>query len=90
MGLKPLPLQVRIGFNVPDNQTPITEGSKPRGRPKGWRKSKPLEGKLPAMRIPEQLEEWLESEQERLGAASISAIARMKLMEMMRQEQKGG
>jgi hypothetical protein len=54
---------------------------RPRGRPEGWRKPATMNSRIPAMRIPDHLEEWLQVEAERKGL-SISDMARMLLLEI--------
>lgn len=58
---------------------------RPRGRQVGWRKSNAMSSRLPAMRIPVQLEEWLVAEAEMRGLKIVD-MARMLLLESMRSE----
>lgn len=53
---------------------------KPRGRQKGWRKQNAMPSRIPAMRIPAHLEEWLLAEAEKRGLKIVD-MARMLLME---------
>jgi hypothetical protein len=41
-----------------------TPEKRPRGRQVGWRKANTMPSRIPAMRIPVQLEEWLIAEAE--------------------------
>lgn len=54
---------------------------KPPGRQKGWRKAITMNSRIPAMRIPDHLEAWLQVEADKRGLA-ISDMARMFLLEM--------
>ena len=56
---------------------------KPRGRQVGWRKANTMPSRIPAMRIPLQLEEWLMVEAEKRGLKVVD-MARMILLEAMR------
>ncbi len=56
---------------------------KPRGRQVGWRKTNAMPSRIPAMRIPVQLDEWLQAEAEKRGLRIVD-MARMVLMETMR------
>lgn len=56
---------------------------KPRGRQVGWRKPNAMPSRIPAMRIPLQLEDWLLGEAEQRGLKIVD-MARMILMESMR------
>ena len=56
---------------------------KPRGRQVGWRKANTMPSRIPAMRIPLQLEEWLLAEAEKRGLKVVD-MARMILLEAMR------
>ena len=56
---------------------------KPRGRQLGWRKANTMPSRIPAMRIPVQLEEWLLAEAEIHGLKVVD-MARMILLEAMR------
>ena len=56
---------------------------KPRGRQVGWRKANTMPSRIPAMRIPLQLEEWLLEEAEKRGLKVVD-MARMILLEAMR------
>jgi len=58
---------------------------RPRGRQVGWRKPNAMPSRIPAMRIPVQLEEWLSAEAE-LRGLKIADMARMLLLEAMRRE----
>ena len=58
---------------------------RPRGRQVGWRKPNVMPSRIPAMRIPVQLEEWLLAEAE-LRGLKIADMARMLLLEAMRRE----
>ncbi len=58
---------------------------RPRGRQVGWRKPNTMPSRIPAMRIPVQLEEWLLAEAE-LRGLKIADMARMLLLEAMRRE----
>lgn len=58
---------------------------KPRGRQVGWRKPNAMPSRIPAMRIPLQLEDWLSEEAEKRGLKIVD-MARMILMETMRRE----
>ncbi len=61
---------------------------KPRGRQVGWRKANTMPSRIPAMRIPVQLEEWLMAEAEKRGLKVVD-MARMLLLEAMRREEDG-
>jgi hypothetical protein len=61
---------------------------RPRGRQVGWRKPNAMPSRIPAMRIPVQLEEWLLAEAE-LRGLKIADMARMLLLEAMRREDGG-
>jgi hypothetical protein len=61
---------------------------KPRGRQVGWRKANPMPSRIPAMRIPLQLEEWLLAEAEKRGLKVVD-MARMLLLESMRNREDG-
>ena len=56
---------------------------RPRGRQVGWRKANTMPSRIPAMRIPLQLEEWLMVEAEKRGLKVVD-MARMILLEAMR------
>ena len=56
---------------------------RPRGRQVGWRKANTMPSRIPAMRIPLQLEEWLLVEAEKRGLKVVD-MARMILLEAMR------
>lgn len=58
---------------------------KTRGRQLGWRKPNAMPSRIPAMRIPLHLEEWLIFEAEKRGLKVVD-MARMLLMEAMRRE----
>ena len=58
---------------------------RPRGRQIGWRKANPMPSRLPPMRIPAQLEDWLMAEAESRGLKTVD-MARMILMEAMRRD----
>ena len=58
---------------------------KSRGRQIGWRKANTMPTRIPAMRIPVQLEEWLLAEAEKRGLKIVD-MARMLLLEAMRRE----
>lgn len=58
---------------------------KPPGRPLGWRKEQTMPSRLPPMRIPAQLEEWLKAEAEKNGL-NVVDMARMLLIKAMRRE----
>lgn len=58
---------------------------KTRGRQLGWRKPNAMPSRIPTMRIPAQLEDWLISEAEKRGLKVVD-MARMLLMEAMRRE----
>jgi hypothetical protein len=58
-------------------------GKKPRGRQLGWRKPDAMPSRIPAMRIPAQLENWLLVEAEKRGLKVVD-MARMLLLEAMR------
>ena len=58
---------------------------RPRGRQVGWRKANTMPSRIPAMRIPVQLEEWLLAEAEKRGLKVVD-MARMLLLEAMRKE----
>ena len=58
---------------------------KPRGRQVGWRKANAMPSRIPAMRIPAQLEEWLMAEAEKRGLKVVD-MARMLFLEAMRRE----
>jgi len=58
---------------------------KQRGRQVGWRKPNAMPSRIPAMRIPAQLEEWLVTEADIRGLRIVD-MARMLLMEAMRRE----
>lgn len=58
---------------------------KSRGRQLGWRKPNAMPSRIPAMRIPVHLEEWLISEADQRGLKVVD-MARMLLMEAMRRE----
>ncbi len=59
---------------------------KPRGRQVGWRKANTMPSRIPAMRIPVPLEEWLLVEAEKRGLKVVD-MARMILLEAMRDEE---
>ncbi len=59
---------------------------KPRGRQVGWRKANTMPSRIPAMRIPLQLEEWLMVEAEKRGLKVVD-MARMILLEAMRKKE---
>ena len=59
---------------------------KPRGRQVGWRKANTMPSRIPAMRIPLQLEEWLMVEAEKRGLKVVD-MARMILLEAMRNKE---
>ncbi|MBV5340021.1 MAG: hypothetical protein J0665_10775 [Deltaproteobacteria bacterium] len=61
---------------------------KPRGRQLGWRKPNAMPSRIPAMRIPAQLEEWLTVEAEKRGLKIVD-MARMLLLEAMRGSEDG-
>jgi len=61
---------------------------KPRGRQVGWRKANTMPSRIPAMRIPVQLEEWLLAEAEKRGLKVVD-MARMLLLEAMRNNEDG-
>lgn len=65
--------------------TDLTETKKP-GRKPGWRKAETFTGSL-ALRVPQELEEWLESIAKPKGLSS-SAMARMLLMEAKAEAEK--
>ncbi len=56
---------------------------RPRGRQVGWRKANTMPCRIPAMRIPLHLEEWLMAEAEKRGLKVVD-MARMILLEAMR------
>lgn len=58
---------------------------RPRGRQRGWRKPNAMPSRIPAMRIPEQLEAWLRCEADKRGLRLVD-MARMILLETMRRE----
>jgi len=58
---------------------------RPRGRQLGWRKPESMPSRIPAMRIPLQLEEWLLAEAEKRGLKVVD-MARMLLLEAMRRD----
>ena len=58
---------------------------RPRGRQVGWRKPNAMPSRIPAMRIPAQLEVWLLAEAE-LRGLKIVDVARMLLLEAMRRD----
>jgi len=58
---------------------------KPRGRQVGWRKPNAMPSRIPAMRIPAQLEEWLIVEAEKRGLKIVD-MARMLLLDAMRRD----
>lgn len=58
---------------------------KPRGRQVGWRKPETMPARIPAMRVPLQLEDWLLVEAEKRGL-KITDMARMLLLEAMRHD----
>ncbi len=58
---------------------------KPRGRQVGWRKANTMPSRIPAMRIPLHLEEWLLVEAEKRGLKVVD-MARMILLEAMRNQ----
>ena len=59
---------------------------RPRGRQVGWRKANTMPSRIPAMRIPLQLEEWLMVEAEKRGLKVVD-MARMILLEAMRNKE---
>ncbi len=59
---------------------------RPRGRQVGWRKANTMPSRIPAMRIPLQLEEWLLAEAEKRGLKVVD-MARMILLEAMRNKE---
>ena len=61
---------------------------KPRGRQLGWRKPNSMPSRIPAMRIPVQLEDWLTVEAEKRGLKIVD-MARMLLLEAMRNQEDG-
>jgi hypothetical protein len=61
---------------------------KPRGRQLGWRKANTMPSRIPAMRIPVKLEEWLLAEAERRGLKVVD-MARMVLLDAMRNKENG-
>ena len=61
---------------------------KPRGRQIGWRKPNAMSSRIPAMRIPTSLEDWLKSEAEMRGLKIVD-MARMLLLEAMRDKEDG-
>lgn len=63
-----------------------TPEKKSRGRQVGWRKANTMPSRIPAMRIPVQLEEWLLSEAEHRGLKVVD-MARMILLEAMRNKE---
>ena len=65
-----------------------TPEKKPRGRQIGWRKPNTMPSRIPAMRIPVQLEEWLTAEAEKRGLKTVD-MARMLLLEAMRSKEDG-
>ena len=65
-----------------------TPEKKPRGRQVGWRKPNTMPSRIPAMRIPVQLEEWLMAEAEKRGLKTVD-MARMLLLEAMRRDEDG-
>ena len=65
---------------MPDNNV-----KKPRGRQVGWRKTNAMLSRIPAMRIPALLEEWLLVESEERGLKVVD-MARMLLLEAMRRD----
>ncbi len=54
---------------------------RPRGRQKGWRKANTMEDRIPAMRLPAHLYEWLAAEADARGL-KIPDMARMLLLEV--------
>ncbi len=58
---------------------------KTRGRQVGWRKPNAMPSRIPAMRIPLQLEEWLMVEAEKRGLKIVD-MARMVLLDAMRRD----
>ena len=58
---------------------------KPPGRPLGWRKAQTMTSRLPPMRIPTHLEDWLKAEAEKRGL-NVVDMARMLLIEAMRSQ----
>ncbi len=65
-----------------------TPEKKPRGRQLGWRKANTMPSRIPAMRIPVKLEEWLIAEAEHRGLKVVD-MARMILLEAMRGKENG-
>jgi len=61
---------------------------RPRGRQLGWRKANTMPSRIPAMRIPVQLEQWLMAEAEKRGL-NVVDMARMLLLEAMRNKEDG-
>jgi|GEM_PF-2845588 len=61
---------------------------RPRGRQVGWRKANTMPSRIPAMRIPIQLEEWLTVEAEKRGLKVVD-MARVLLLEAMRNKEDG-
>ena len=65
-----------------------TPEKRPRGRQVGWRKANTMPSRIPAMRIPVQLEEWLLAEAELRGLKVVD-MARMLLLDAMRNKEDG-
>jgi hypothetical protein len=64
---------------------PNQSEKKPRGRQLGWRKPNAMPSRIPAMRVPAQLEEWLQTEAEKRGLRIVD-MARMLLLDAMRRD----
>ena len=54
---------------------------KSRGRQRGWKKPSTMESRLPAMRIPSHLDDWLNAEADKRGLTTTD-MARMLLLEI--------
>ena len=67
--------------------SPEQPEKRPRGRQKGWRKEVVMEDRIPAMRVPAGLYEWLGSEADERGL-KIPDMARMLLLQVMKKAQK--
>lgn len=60
------------------------------GRKEGWRKNASFKAKLPPIRVPDEIADWLESERVRIGLSTISDVMRLKLSEKRQDEQRKG
>lgn len=66
---------------------PVEPEQNPPGRPIGWRKGNALRAKLPAMRITDELNTWLEQEAAITGC-SVADTVRIILTDEMKKRKK--